>query len=271
MCELSCSKRGSGMMADVQNDPAQWPLSIDRVGVKGLQLPLLMSDKSQGRQHTVASVTLGVDLPAKFKGTHMSRFAEALETWNEELSYHSLRTLLEDISRRLHAGKAYARFDFPYFIRKSAPVSGISGFMAYTCGLVGELRDGHFSITQRVVVPVMTVCPCSKAISDEGAHSQRADVKLAVRMRSFCWLEEYIAMAEAAGSSPVYPILKREDEKFVTEAAFANPVFVEDVVRRVAASLGEHPSVSGYRVDVESHESIHGHNAFARMEHDFVE
>ncbi|GHV55045.1 GTP cyclohydrolase [Deltaproteobacteria bacterium] len=255
-------------MADVQNDPASLPLNIDTVGVKRLKLPLVVSDREKGAQHTVALVDLGVDLPASFKGTHMSRFVEALEGWKEELSYKTMKLLLEDIKTRLNARKAYARFSFPYFIRKCAPVSGACGLMAYECRLTGELVDARPTLTLEVSVPVMTVCPCSKAISVEGAHSQRAEVRFSVRMSAFCWIEECVVMAEEAGSSPVYPVLKREDEKYVTEHAFAKPVFVEDVVRSVAAKLDEHPVVTGYLVEVESQESIHGHNAFARMMRD---
>ncbi len=253
-------------MADVQNHPAGVALSIDTVGVKGLKLPLVVSDRQNGSQHTVALVDLGVDLPACFKGTHMSRFVEALENWNEDLSYRSMKTLLADMNSRLMARKAYARFSFPYFIRKRAPVSGVSGLLAYECRLTGELKDGRVGMLLEVAVPVMTVCPCSKAISREGAHSQRAEVRFAVRMSGLCWIEECVEIAEAAGSSPVYPVLKREDEKYVTENAFARPVFVEDVVRDVAKRLDEHPMITWYRVEVESQESIHGHNAFARLE-----
>ena len=253
-------------MADVQNGPAKVPLSIDTVGVTGLKLPLVVSDRARGSQHTVALVDLGVDLPGAFKGTHMSRFVEALEGWNEDLSFKSLKLLLVEIKNRLMARKAYARFSFPYFIRKAAPVSGVSGLMAYECSLTGELADGKPEMLLEVTVPVMTVCPCSKAISCEGAHSQRAEVRFAVRMSGFCWIEECVDMAEQAGSSPVYPVLKREDEKYVTETAFARPMFVEDVVRDVARQLDEHPMITSYAIEVESHESIHGHNAFARME-----
>lgn len=252
-------------MADVQNDPAGVPLAIDTVGVTGLKLPLIVSDRTRGFQHTVALVDLGVSLPGFFKGTHMSRFVEALEGWNEHLSFKSLTLLLQDVKTRLMACKSYARFSFPYFIRKAAPVSGVSGLMAYDCVLTGELEGEKPAMLLEVTVPVMTVCPCSKAISCEGAHSQRADVRFSVLMSGLCWIEECIAMAEGAGSSPVYPVLKREDEKFVTEAAFARPMFVEDVVREVARQLDEHPMITSYTIEVESHESIHGHNAFARI------
>ncbi len=260
----------ASFMEDVQNHPAAVALPINRVGVTNLKLPLVVSDRARGRQHTVALVDLGVDLPAEFKGTHMSRFVEALENWTEELSYRSMKTLLQDVKSRLTAREAYISFRFPYFIRKEAPVSGAPGLMPYECRLTGKLENGRPSLTLMVTVPVMTVCPCSKAISEEGAHSQRAEVRISVRMDGFCWLEEFIELAEASASSPVYPVLKREDEKYVTESAFASPAFVEDVVRNVARKLAGHPRVSWFRVDVESMESIHGHNAFARIEQELV-
>ena len=256
----------TGSMADVQNGPAGVPLSIDTVGVKNLKLPLMVSDRARGAQHTVALVDLGVELPGEFKGTHMSRFVEALEGWNEDLSFKTMKTLLEDIKTRLHARKAHARFSFPYFIRKAAPASGASGLMAYECSLSGELEEGRPEIYLEVTVPVMTVCPCSKAISSEGAHSQRAMVRMSVRMSGFAWIEEFVDIAEQSGSSPVYPVLKREDEKAVTEASFANPCFVEDVVRHVAYRLENHPQIAWFKVEVESEESIHAHNAFAMIE-----
>ena len=253
-------------MEDVQNSPAPVALPIDRVGVKGLKLPLLVRDRAQGTQHTVANVDVSVDLPAAFKGTHMSRFVETLEEWNAEISYQSVRRLLLDIKQRLEARRAYARFCFPYFIKKSAPASGIPALISYQCRLTGELDDEGQHFCLEVDVPVMTVCPCSKAISDEGAHSQRAMVRMNLRMKVFSWLEDFIDIAEASGSSAVYTLLKREDEKFVTEQAFAHPTFVEDVVRNVAQRLSEHGQVEWFSVEVESMESIHNHNAFARIE-----
>lgn len=254
------------MMEDVQSHAPQVPLNIDRVGVRELKLPLLVRDRSQDSQQTVASVDLGVDLPSAFKGTHMSRFVEALEEWSHEISYQSVRRLLENIKERLGARRAYARFCFPYFIRKAAPASGSSGTVSYECRLTGELDEKGQSFLLDVKVPVMTVCPCSKAISREGAHSQRAIVRMSLRMTAFSWLEEFIELAEESGSSAVYTLLKREDEKFVTEHAFAHPVFVEDVVRHVAQRLSQHGQVEWFSVEVESMESIHNHNAFARIE-----
>lgn len=253
-------------MEDVQSHAPQIPLNIDRVGVRELRLPLLVRDRTRGTQQTVASVDLGVDLPSEFKGTHMSRFVEALEQWNDEISYQSVRRLLQDIRQRLEARRAYARFGFPYFISKAAPASGSPALVSYQCRLTGELDDAGQHFILEVDVPVMTVCPCSKAISNEGAHSQRAMVRMRLRMKAFSWLEDFIDIAEASGSSAVYTLLKREDEKYVTEHAFAHPTFVEDVVRNVAQRLSEHGQVEWFSVEVESMESIHNHNAFARIE-----
>lgn len=258
------------MMEDVQNSPALVPMRIDRVGVKELHLPVVVRDRRNGSQHTVAAVDMGVELPSSFKGTHMSRFVEALEDWSEELNYQSMKRLLEEVRQRLGARRAHIMFKFPYFVRKEAPASGSSGLVCYHCRLTGELAEAKPSFLLEVEVPVMTVCPCSKAISTEGAHSQRTLVRLTVRLKGFSWLEEFIEIAEEGGSSPVFTLLKREDEKYVTEHAFARPTFVEDVVRAVAIRLREHPQVTGFRVEVESLESIHSHNAFACIEHAFV-
>ena len=258
-------KRKYGMQ-DIQSGPANVPLLIDRVGVKGLELPIVVSDRDKGAQHTVALVDLGVELPAAFKGTHMSRFVEALENWNEDLSYKSMKNLLRDIKMRLSAQSAYASFKFTYFRRKNSPASGAPSIQGYHCRLAGEMKNDGLDMLLDVTVPVMTVCPCSKAISEEGAHSQRAEVRMSIRMKGFAWIEEFIDIADNSASSSVYPLLKREDEKFVTESAFASPLFVEDVVRNVATALKEHPHVRWFRAEVESFESIHAHNAFAIIE-----
>ena len=253
-------------MEDVQNHAPAVPLHIDRVGIRELRLPLLVRDRVNGTQQTVANVELGVDLPSSYKGTHMSRFVEALDDWNEEIGYQSVRRLLGNIKDRLGAHRAFARFAFTYFIRKEAPASGSGSLVAYPCCLTGELDGQGQSFLLDVAVPVMTVCPCSRAISRNGAHSQRAVVRMSVRMKSFSWLEEFIEIAEASGSSAVYTLLKREDEKFVTEHAFDHPTFVEDVVRSAAQRISCHEHVEWFSVEVESMESIHNHNAFARIE-----
>ncbi|BCS86789.1 GTP cyclohydrolase FolE2 [Pseudodesulfovibrio sediminis] len=253
-------------MEDVQKGQANIAMPIDRVGVKGLRVPMIVRDRESGTQHTVAEVSLSVDLPAEFKGTHMSRFVEALEDWSGDLDYNSFRTLLDDIVVRLQACSAHVRFVFPYFLRRKSPMSGASGLMDYTCRVDGELKDGKLTFTLGADVPVMTVCPCSKAISDEGAHSQRAEVRIRTRFDGFVWLEDLIEIGERAGSCSVFSLLKREDEKFVTEAAFANPMFVEDVVREAAKGLEDHPQIHWFKVEVESFESIHNHSAFAAIE-----
>ena len=252
-------------MEDVQKHQADIAMPIDRVGVKGLRLPLVVRDRQAGVQHTVATASLSVDLPAEFKGTHMSRFVEALEHWSGELDYNTFRALLDDIALRLNATSAHVRLEFPYFLRRNSPVSKAAGFMDYQCRVDGTLRNGKLTFTLGAEVPVMTVCPCSKAISDEGAHSQRAVVRIRTRFTGFLWLEDLIEIGEKAGSCPVYSLLKREDEKFVTETAFAHPTFVEDVVRETARGLDEHPLIEWYEVEVESFESIHNHSAFASI------
>lgn len=253
-------------MEDVQSARAEIPLDIDRVGVKDLKLPLKVSQRGEGMQSTVATVELSVDLPAEFKGTHMSRFVEALENWSERLDYKTFKTLLSDVAGRLSAQRAWVRFTFPFFVDKAAPRTGSRGLVDYECTVTGNWTDKGLDFTLGVRVPVMTVCPCSKAISEEGAHSQRAMVHIRCRFTGFLWLEDLIEIAEAAGSVPVYSLLKREDEKHVTEAAFATPRFVEDVVRDAAQSLSGHELVTWFEVQVESFESIHNHSAFARIE-----
>ncbi|WP_243547090.1 GTP cyclohydrolase FolE2 [Pseudodesulfovibrio tunisiensis] len=253
-------------MEDVQSGVAKIPMPIERVGVKGIRLPIVVRDRESGIQHTVARVDLAVNLPAEFKGTHMSRFVEALENWSGDLDYNSFVTLLDDVVERLNARSAHVRFVFPFFLHQSSPKSGAKGYMDYECRVDGMWKDNRLTFTLGADIPVMTVCPCSLAISDNGAHSQRAMVRIRTRFTGFLWLEDLIEIGEQAGSCRLYSLLKREDEKFVTETAFANPTFVEDVVRHAAHGLAEHPQVSWYRVEVESFESIHNHSAFAVME-----
>ena len=250
---------------DVQMCSADVAIPIDSVGVKNLQIPLLVRDRANGSQHTIAHVEVGVDLPASFKGTHMSRFVESLHGWGEKLDYDSMCTLLKGIQERLSARNAYVAFTFPYFVDLPSPATNRASRMNYEVTLTGSLEGDEMTCMLEVCVPVMTVCPCSKAISDEGAHSQRAEVRMQLIMNGFAWIEEFVEIANCSGSSPVYALLKREDEKHVTETAFANPTFVEDVVRAVAKQLEEHDKISWYRVEVESFESIHNHSAYAHI------
>ncbi|GAB6887914.1 GTP cyclohydrolase FolE2 [Desulfothermus okinawensis JCM 13304] len=253
-------------MEDIQSKMPSVQIPIDRVGVKDFRYPLVVRKKNNGIQHTVANVNIYVDLPSEFKGTHMSRFVEALQEWSGVLDYHSFKELLKDVQNRLKARKSHLSISFPYFLEHHAPKSGIKALMDYQCVFLGELEDDKLVMFLEVTVPVMTVCPCSLAISEYGAHSQRALVKIRCQFEGLLWVEDVIEMATTSASSPVYALLKRVDEKYVTESAFSNPVFVEDVVRRVAARLKDHPLVKWFRVEVESHESIHNHNAYACIE-----
>lgn len=253
-------------LQDIQMSSSEVAIPIDSVGVKNLRVPLSVQDRAKGAQHTVAQVEVGVDLPAAFKGTHMSRFVESLENFGENLDYNSLKDLLAQIQERLSARNAFISFTFPYFMTLQSPATKRNSRMDYEVTLTGALEENEMSCMLEVCVPVMTVCPCSKAISEEGAHSQRAEIRLQINMNGFAWIEEFIEIANNAGSSPVYSLLKREDEKYVTEYAFANPTFVEDVVRAVAKQLSEHEKIDWYRVEVESFESIHNHSAYAVIE-----
>ncbi len=253
-------------MLDVQNAPSPVSVDIDRVGVRHFQFPLVVRERDHGRQHTVAWVEMGVDLPARFKGTHMSRFVEALQDWSGVLDYGGLKHLLADIKARLEAQKAWISFQFPFFLEHASPSTGSLARMDYQCRVSGEFQGRELLFNLEVEVPVMTVCPCSLAICEQGAHSQRTMVRIKTQTRGLVWLEDLIELAQEAGSSPVYALLKREDEKKVIEQAFGKPCFVEDVVRNVSASLGKLAQVLWYRVEVESQESIHNHNAYACIE-----
>lgn len=263
-----------GELADIQNHPPSVPLAIHRVGLRHLSLPLRVRQRdTPAPQRTVADVSLSVALTAAHKGAHMSRFVELLQGLNEEadgLDQTAVLALMRETCARLHARSAHADFRFPYFLRRPAPASGLSAPVPYQCGLSGELHQENprrTDLTLTVTVPVMTVCPCSKAISREGAHSQRADIRLSLRLKRWVWIEDMVELAEASGSSPLYSLLKRPDEKFVTERAFAHPRFVEDVAREAAAALMVNPDIASFVVEVESQESIHPHNAFARIEY----
>ena len=252
-------------MQDVQKQRPANPLYIHKVGVKDIAYPVVVSDKLRGRQHTVASINLYVDLPLEFKGTHMSRFIEVLNTYKEEIHIKNFEHILEELRRALEASSAHMEIDFPYFIEKQAPISGAVGLMEYKCSLMGRVgQDKDFRV--RVRVPIQTLCPCSKEISAYGAHNQRGEVSVVVRYERFFWIEDLIALVEECGSSPVYPILKRPDEKYVTEQAYDHPVFVEDVVRSVASRLNEKEEFSWYAVSAENFESIHNHSAYAYIE-----
>jgi GTP cyclohydrolase I len=253
-------------MKDTQSEADHRRIPIDRVGVRGLRFPLKVRDRDDRLQHTIAMVSLAVDLPHQFKGTHMSRFVEVLHAHGAELAVRDIAGMPRELMKRLNAEKAHVEFRFPYFRQKQAPATKAEGLLDY--GVIFEVnaekKDVDFVVT--VQVPVATLCPCSKAISARGAHNQRGMVTLAVRFGDPVWIEELIELVESSASSPLYSLLKRPDEKFVTEAAYDNPVFVEDLVRNIAVKADAHAKINWYRVEAENFESIHNHNAWAVIE-----
>jgi GTP cyclohydrolase I len=255
-------------LSDTQSLPDDRQIPIDRVGVKDLRYPIRVRDKSHTEQGTIATVQLTVDLPHHFKGTHMSRFVEALNSHGPVLHVRNIRDILVQLTERLESDQAHVDFEFPYFLEKAAPVTGSVGLIDYTVRFSATLAGGpkgrlDFIVT--VVVPVTTLCPCSKAISESGAHNQRGQVTYAVRTAKPMWIEEMIRLVEDSASCELYSLLKRPDEKFVTERAYANPVFVEDLVRNVAAHSEKDENILWYRIEAENFESIHNHSAFARI------
>lgn len=253
-------------LKDAQSEKDDRQIAIDRVGVKGLRFPLRVLDRAHASQHTIATVTLTVDLPHQYKGTHMSRFVEVLNEHGREIHVERIGRILRALSERLHSDCAHADFEFPYFIEKLAPVTKAPGLIDYTVRFSATLEKGVIDFVLVVIVPVTTLCPCSRAISDRGAHNQRGHVTFAVRFDNPLWIEEVIRMVEDSASSELYSLLKRPDEKAVTERAYDNPTFVEDVVRNVAQRAEAHPHIVWFSVEAENFESIHNHNAYARIE-----
>jgi GTP cyclohydrolase IB len=252
---------------DVQSRADTRRLPINRVGIKDINHPVRVRDRSAGEQHTVANFNMYVSLPHNFKGTHMSRFVEILHT-EREISVESFRAMLGTMTERLEADTGHVEMSFPFFVMKKAPVSGVESLMNYQATLIGERRDGHTEMWVRVVVPVTSLCPCSKKISDYGAHNQRSHVTIKAKLRTHMWIEELIEVAESEASSELYGILKRPDEKYVTERAYDNPKFVEDMVRDVATRLNADDRIAAYVVESENFESIHNHSAYALIERD---
>ena len=254
-------------MIDVQNQSDHRNISIDKVGVKDIRYPVTVMDKHNGVQHTVASINMYVNVPREFKGTHMSRFIELLNEFHGHLDIREFSSFLEALQEHLQSESAHMEINFPYFIRKLSPVTQSAGLMEYRCRIAGSLnRQKGYDLVLEVNVPISTVCPCSKEVSDYGAHNQRGTVRLAVRFKRFIWIEDLIELVESAASCDVYSVLKRPDEKYVTEYAYENPKFVEDVVRDIAYKLKHDSNVSWFLVDVENFESIHNHSAYAFIE-----
>ena len=253
---------------DVQGRADLREIAINKVGIKSIEHPIKIRDRSGGDQHTVANFNMYVNLPHNFKGTHMSRFVEILESYERVLTVKSFNDMLEKMTLRLEAEEGHIEMSFPYFMMKEAPISKVKSLLNYQVKFIGERIDGVNTTSVQVTVPVTSLCPCSKGISDYGAHNQRSHITITATLKDFVWIEELIEIAEKNASCELYGILKRPDEKYVTERAYDNPKFVEDIVRDVAASLNAEDRIVAYIVESENFESIHNHSAYALIEND---
>ncbi len=253
-------------LADVQSREDKRNIPIDKVGVKNLKYPITLLDKSRQTQHTIAVINMYVLLPSHFKGTHMSRFVEILNENIYGIDTKKISHILKEMRHKLNADKSYIQLKFPYFIEKKAPVTKIKSLMYYDCK-IDALSDAQAEeIMLSVAVPVTSLCPCSKEISENGAHNQRCIVTASVKFHEMVWIEDVVNIVERSASCDIYSLLKRPDEKYVTERAYSNPAFVEDIARNVALELKKDKRAEYFSVEVESFESIHNHNAYAFIE-----
>lgn len=254
-------------MKDVQSLTDERGIAIQKVGVSEVHLPFLIKTKGGAFQSVLANIKLTVDLPQEYKGTHMSRFIEVLSEWSQKpFSYREMSAVLNDMITRLDAKRAGIDIRFKYFVEKEAPVSGMKGLLDYDCVFSGTLLRGeHLDFTLGLTVPFTSLCPCSKEISRYGAHNQRGLMRVKIKLQPgrFIWIEDLAALMEAQGSAPVFSLLKREDEKFLTERAYENPKFVEDVLRDLVLALRSLDKVVWFEVECENYESIHNHSAYA--------
>jgi GTP cyclohydrolase I len=260
------TNQAADTIADVQNSKDTRQIAINKVGIKDVRHPVKVMDRNQGEQHTVANFNMYVNLPHNFKGTHMSRFVEILNNHEREISVKSFNDMLKEMTERLEAASGHIEMTFPYFVNKKAPVSGVESLMDYEVTFMGDLHDGHPEMKVKVVVPVTSLCPCSKKISDYGAHNQRSHVTITVGTCEFVWIEDIIDLVEEEASCELFGLLKRPDEKYVTERAYDNPKFVEDMVRDVAVRLNNDSRITSYIIESENFESIHNHSAYAMIE-----
>ena len=255
-------------MRDVQKEIDSRNIQIDRVGVCGVSYPIIALDHENRTQSTIASVSMSVMLPHEFRGTHMSRFIETLEEFHGRVSPSNLEAMTKRLCEKLNASESSVSFEFPYYFRKKAPVSKIESFSKCDINLQAIYESGKFDMILGVNLNIQTLCPCSKEISKYGAHNQRALVSLKARCKGLVWIEELISMIENSASAPLYTLLKREDEKYITELAYERPRFVEDVIRELAIRLDNEERILWYSARVSSYESIHNHDAFAEIERD---
>ncbi len=254
-------------MKDVQNERDERNIPINKVGIRGLRIPIVVRDQQQKTQSTIADVNMYVNLPHHYRGTHMSRFGEILHRYSHDLSLEHLEAILSEMKQRFDCEEAHLEISFPYFIMKSAPVSGVKSYMEYRCSVQASLAN-TLSLTMGVEIPIHSLCPCSKEISAYGAHNQRGIVRIQARTKGFVWFEELISLAEKQASAPLFTILKRSDEKYITERAYTNAKFVEDTARDIALALNRDERIVWYHIEVENEESIHNHNAYACITRD---
>ena len=266
MSRTGKNKSSAHNLDDKQSERDTRELRIDKVGVRGLRFPIQVRDRARSVQNTVATLGMFVDLPKEFKGTHMSRFVEVLNAHGNVIHVENIGDILRELQKKLHAATSHLEIEFPYFMSKKSPVSRQESLMDYVARFDAAACGEEMDFVLTVKVNVTTLCPCSKAIAKYGAHNQRGEVTVALRFRKIIWIEDVIEMVEASASSELYALLKRQDEKAVTERAYENPVFVEDLVRNVALRLNAHPLVRWYKVEAENFESIHNHNAYACIE-----
>lgn len=257
----------SAEIEDVQSSADTRHIAINKVGIKDIRHPVRVMDRAESEQHTIATFNMYVYLPHNFKGTHMSRFVEILNNHEREISVNSFQDMLTEMAELLESETGHIEMTFPYFINKQAPVSGVSSLMDYEVTMIGEIKDGKHQIFIKVLVPATSLCPCSKSISDRGAHNQRSHITVTAGTLDFIWIEELIELVEQEASCELYSLLKRPDEKYITEKAYDNPKFVEDLVRDVAGRLNADPRIGSYIVEAENFESIHNHSAYALIEH----
>lgn len=253
------------MLQDIQSEKDHRNIAIDKVGIKNVVYPIVLKDKSKGTQNTIAEISMSVRLPQEFKGTHMSRFLEVLNRFKDNISIVAISGLLEEMKRVLDSDESHIELTFTYFVSKKAPVSGNASLMDYSCTFAGTCSKDKKDFILTVRVPIQSLCPCSKEISDRGAHNQRSIASISIRYKKLVWIEDLIDIAESSGSSQIYSLLKREDEKFVTEHAYDNPAFVEDIVRNITEKLMKDDRITWFEVGCENMESIHNHNAWATI------
>ena len=259
-------KVAAGKLHDKQSERDHRDLRVDKVGVRGLRFPIQVRDKAHSVQNTVATIGMFVDLPKEFKGTHMSRFIEVLNAHGSVIHVENISEILHALQKKFHAAISHPEIEFPYFMVKKAPVSRMESVMDYIARFDATACGPDIDFVLTVKANVTTLCPCSRAIAKYGAHNQRGEVTVAIRSTKPVWIEDVVAMVESSASSELFALLKRRDEKAVTERAYKNPVFVEDLVRNVALKLNADARVRWYKIEAENFESIHNHNAYACIE-----